>query len=148
MLLVILIQSFGCAHFQAAGEKNRVIQLEMDRYRYAQPCDQVFPELRQALFQEGYQVRDSADGGMTVETEWARNNTDRDRRYLAQGIVTEDSGCKIRVTFVERYPDTDHQQSGRDYDMEMIILRRVNPADHAEVMRKAEAAYQAAVNQS
>jgi uncharacterized lipoprotein len=147
MLFVILVHALGCAYFQAAGEKNRVIQLEMDRYRYAQACQQVFPELRQALFEEGFQVRDSADGGMTVETEWARTNSDRDKRYLAQGIATDEGGCKIRVSF-EQISSSGNRSSGRDYDMEMSILRRVNPDDHAEIMRKADAAYQSSVNES
>ncbi len=145
MLFVIVVHSLGCSYFQAAGEKNRVIRMEMERYVYDEPCERVFPELRQVLFQDGYAVRNTGEGGMTLETEWTRDRSDNDRRYLAQGIATQSQGCQLRVSF-EQISAAGNRQSGRDTDMELRVLQRVDPTDHAEILRKAEAAYQASVS--
>ena len=144
-LAALTLTSMGCSYLQASGERSRVIRMEMERYVYDEPCTRVFPEVRTVLFQEGYTVRNTGEGSMTLETEWTRFENGRERRYLAQGIASDPQSCQLRVSY-EELSSTDSRSTGRDYDMELRVLQVVDPKDHAEIQRRAEAAYQASLN--
>jgi uncharacterized lipoprotein len=83
-----------------------------------------------SFFSEGFQTRQTYDGGLVVATDWNRAWV----RYRAIGTVVG-GGCSVTFTRVSQ-PDTDDPgktESGTDWEMALALLRKVDPAGAARV---------------
>lgn len=148
---VLALVVAGCASMRAAQARDAYLQKELGGLVYPRTCAAIWPDvLRQIasggfslvgqdravageppqnpvdnFFSEGFQTRETFQGGLVVATDWNRSW----QRIRASGAVV-DGGC--RVTFErDSRPDTDDPgkaTSTIDLDMALGLLRRVDPA--------------------
>jgi len=101
-----------------------------------QPVERIWPELRQMLFEEGYQTRDS-DGTWTLETEWLPDSHGR-ARVLATGTPLGPDRTQIEITRMTQQLNSDIATTDRAYDLEWELVQRVDPQAAAEISADAE----------
>ncbi|MCL2325637.1 MAG: hypothetical protein FWC40_03965 [Proteobacteria bacterium] len=136
LLASLALGSLGCAGARHAQYKNRYILSQVEDYVYTAEFARVWAEARALLFTHGYQVRDSG-GGYVIETEWGRVGSNARRRYLVAGYVNNDGTSTVRFNFHE---DSDgYATSGRDYNLEKELIRRVEPQSWATIQQNAQA---------
>ena len=127
-MILLFCATLGCAGMYRAGYRNEYIRSQMQGFVHTADFTALWTTARTMLFEAGYMVRDSGNG-YNVETEWARTDVDTMRRYLLVGYTNPDGTGSIQFNYVEQrsrdgaYPS---QRTGRDYDMEYELLRRVD----------------------
>jgi hypothetical protein len=148
--LVVLLT--GCAAIRGATARRNHIEDATRGHVYNRPVDQVWGPARQLLFEHGFTVRDTGEGGThQAETEWKQEDRDRRVRYLVSGMPASDDRAQVQFTRSEEQ----HEKSGgwspldteRDLDLEFELIKRVEPeqashietdADQAKEKAKAE----------
>lgn len=137
ILVLILGASFltSCAAMQRASDKRRYIERELTKHVYQQDLDQVLPHARKILFREGFQVRDTSNTMM--ETEYL-SNRDYEERYLVTA-TRAGKGWKVEFTLDRYNVRNDRSTTSRDFDMELALLRAVDPRRANEIEQKASA---------
>ena len=146
-LVALVFAVSGCTALRQNAARQRYIHTQLEDMKYARPLSEVWPNVRQILFERGYQVRDSSHhrGAYAVETEelWTYSGASgTGTRYLVQGVTLEDGSSKVIFTrqqtssFEGRIGST---QSSRDFDLEWELLQRVNPSYASEIDYNAEA---------
>ncbi len=142
----------GCAGIRAAQARQAYLQSQTENVVISRPLEQVWPEVQQLLFLEGFELKNSGMlSGFSTETEDRyEKSTDGSSatRYLVQG-TSVGTGC--RVTFIKLVElvsstGTHSRTTGRDFDLEFRLLQQADPAKAAELERGAEERAQAAAN--
>ncbi len=152
----LLLSLGGCASMRVAEARDAYLKTEMAGWVYAKSCQAIWPDVLRQLagagyslvgtdrivagekpqgavsgfFSEGFETRETYDGGLVVATDWSRSWV----RYRAIGNVVG-NGCKVTFTR-DAQPDTDDpgkMQSSTDWEMALGLLRRVDPAGAARV---------------
>jgi uncharacterized lipoprotein len=112
---------------------------------YNRPVDQVWSQARQLLFERGFTVRDTGEGGThQAETEWKAEGNDRRVRYLVSGMSASDNKAQVQFTRSEEQ----HAKGGgwspvdteRDLDMEYELIKRVEPSEASSIETAADQA--------
>lgn len=153
---LLLLSLAGCASMRATTARDTYLEAEMRAWIYPKSCQAIWPDVLRQLasggyslvgtdrivagekpqgsvagfFSEGFETRETYDGGLVVQTDWNRSWV----RYRANGTVAG-NGCKMTFTRETR-PDTDDPgrlQSSSDWEMALGLLRRVDPAAGARV---------------
>jgi hypothetical protein len=118
----------GCASLRAASARHDYIEGQTREYVYAQPLPTVWPQARQMLFTEGFEVKDTDTSN--AETEWKESGKER-VRYLLSGIAVDDNSCRVQFTRAEEQKTKDgkweHLDTDRDLGMEYKLIKKVDP---------------------
>lgn len=135
----------GCAAIRGATARRRHIEDATRGHVYNRPLDQVWGQARQLLFERGYTVRDSGEGGShQAETEWKQEGRDRRARYLLSGMPTGDDKAQVQFTRAEEQLEKGGGWSSlgteRDLDMEYELIRRVEPEQASVIEADADKA--------
>lgn len=145
ILLLILVSCtllMGCSTLRHASYKENYIHQQLDSYTYNTSIDNLWSAARSLLFQKGFYVR-GGGRGYVMETEWGVYDTNNTyRRYLVTGYYYNDGSSAIHFDYYEEtHPDgfSPYASSGRDYDMEYELLRRVDSQAWSNLERAAEA---------
>jgi len=136
---------------RGAAARRKHIEDATHGHVYNRPVGHVWGQARQLLFERGYTVRDTGEGGSyQAETEWKQEGQDRRVRYLLSGLPAGDEKAQVQFTRSEEQRDKGSWMSldtGRDLDMEYELIKRVEPeqasvieadADKAKEKAKAE----------
>jgi hypothetical protein len=136
----------GCAAMRAAAARQAYINNQTSGHVYAQPVAAVWPAARQLLFEAGYQVKDTGEGSMTLETEWLAGQNNQFTRVLAQGIAIDDTHAKVQFTRLTRNANM-NPESSRALDLEWELIQRADPDSASQIQTAANAKGDAARNQ-
>jgi hypothetical protein len=147
-LIALLV---GCAAMRGATARRKHIEDATRGYVYNRPVDQVWGQARQLLFERGYTVRDSGEGGThQAETEW-KHDGNRRVRYLLSGMPVGDDKAQVQFTRSEEQRDKGEWSSldtERDLDIEYELLKRVEPEQASVIEADAEKAKDKAAAES
>ncbi len=146
----------GCASMRQYAARQEFIMKKTLQHEYEMPLAQVWPQARTILFEMGYEVKDTGEGGSyTLATEW-RHESMETVRYLVQGVNTGSDSCKVLFTRAIKgttgggfsgntnYGSSSSQQSNRDWQVEWNLIQRADPQAAAQINSGADIAGQAA----
>jgi hypothetical protein len=126
---------------RASGARHAHIEKETETYTYDKPLSAVWPQARQLLFTEGYEVKDT--DASNAETSWKSTDGYRSR-YLLSGIVIDDTHCQVQFMKAEEqkkekggYYDADIE---RDLGMEWKLIKKVAPDKAKKIESEADSA--------
>ena len=83
----------------------------------------------------GFQTRRFGDHGFVLET---RENAPR-VRYRIEGVDTGNGTCRVTFTAVRRTSEAPSEEKSRDLDMEVELVRRLDPGEAARIIQAADA---------
>jgi hypothetical protein len=148
LLSALLALGTGCASLSEYRARSRNARAGMEGYRYRQPVELVWPEVRRLLADRGLglagkdaaavgqkfgtmsqlssaakETRSTAGGGMLLETGWNQDGV----RWRAEA-TPEAGGLRVVLTRIEinRNEFGTDGVTLRDYDLELDLLRRVD----------------------
>jgi hypothetical protein len=135
----------GCAFLRGSAARQKYVQSQTEQHVYNRPIQEVWPQVRKLLFEQGYQSKDTDTGGSySIETEPATKDN-KTTRYLVQGTKVSDGSCRIEITRMTIQPKGESDMD-RDLQMEWTLLKRVEPdrakAIESDAEREAERAKQ------
>jgi hypothetical protein len=156
LLALLALWLAGCTASRLAVAREDHLRKELSTWVYPQNCETLWPDVLRQLaseryslvgadratageqaqsgvanfFSQGFQTRQSYDGGLVVATDWTQAWV----RYRAEGMVVG-SGCNVRFNRDSRSDTNDPGifESYTDWDMALALLRRVDPAGAARV---------------
>lgn len=140
-LVIVAPALGGCAAMRASGARHAHIEKETETYTYDKPLSAVWPQARQMLFTEGYEVKDT--DASNAETSW--KNTDGYRsRYLLSGIAVDDGHCQVQFMKAEEQKNKDggwHEADiERDLGMEWKLIQKIAPDKASKIEAEADKA--------
>ncbi len=150
LVALVALSASGCATLAEQRARARIMETEVGGYRYRQPVEAVWPEVRRMLAERGLKLagkdaeaagqsistlervisvaRETSEtprGGLTLETAWTYGG------WRWRVVADPDQGgCRVVITRIQENP-TDHGHdglSGRDYEWELDLIRRFDPA--------------------
>ena len=143
----------GCASMRLADERQAYFRPQLDTYRYAQGCLDVWPAVlkllgskgyplegrdRQyaaqgaqsglgAFVDQGYETRAVEGGGLVVRTGWLPSSEGASR-YQVTGSPGQPSGCAVTFTRISRGTlDPGSDQEATDWKVQLELLKQVDP---------------------
>jgi len=138
-LVGIALTMGSCAAMRGMAAKHAYIEEQTENHEYAKPLSEVWPQARQLLFEQGFEVKDT--DASNAETEWKVEDKER-QRYLLSGIEVGDDKCKVQFTRATEYK-TDGKwgstDTERDIKMEYALIKKVEPDEHAKIEAEANA---------
>jgi uncharacterized lipoprotein len=144
----------GCASVRAGNARSAYLNNAALNYTYHAPCANLWPQARTLLFERGYQVRDTGEGGtFTLETLelHEKDNTESTRsRYLVQALQPSPTTCQIHFTLnqtTHAKGQTPSTSTGRDPGIELQLIDRTEPDHGNRIHVEAEAAGERARHQ-
>jgi hypothetical protein len=156
LLAAILLAGPGCASLSAYRSQAKLQRTELERYRYPQPQELVWPQVQRVLADHGLELagkdaaavgqrpaklvqlssaaretRSTPTGGLVLDTAWNQFGV----RWRAEA-EPDTAGLRVVMTRIELNLE-EFGSDGvtlRDYDLELDLLRRVDPeaADRLE----------------
>lgn len=143
----LMILGSGCAAMRGMSAKHAYREQQTENHVYKQPLKTVWPQARQLLFEQGFEVKDT--DGTNAETEWRiapGDNTQRER-YLLSGLEVSESECKVQFTKATEFKtgaNWGSPQTERDLGLEFDLIKKADPDAFAQIEaegdRRAEAA--------
>jgi hypothetical protein len=131
----------GCAAMRASGARHEHIEKETESYTYDKPLSVVWPQARQLLFTEGFEVKDT--DASNAETSWKSADGYRSR-YLLSGIAIDDTHCQVQFTKAE---EQKNEKGGwyeadieRDLGMEWKLIQKAAPDNAKKIKADADSA--------
>jgi len=149
LLAAVALAGPGCASFSAYRAQAARERAGLERFRYAQPLDVVWPQLQRLLADRGLalagldaaavgqksgvmaqfasaakETRSTPTGGLVLETGWNQDGV----RWRAEAEPAE-GGLRVVLTRIARNLD-EFGRDGvtlRDWELELDLLRRVDP---------------------
>lgn len=145
LLLTLVALLTGCAAIRGATARRKHIEDATRGHVYNRPVDQVWTQARQLLFERGFTVRDTGEGGThQAETEWKQDGNSHRVRYLLSGMSAADDKAQLQFTRAEEQHDKGGGWSPldteRDLDMEFELIKRVEPDQASGIETDAEKA--------
>lgn len=160
----------GCAGLRASSARKAYLRDHLAARVYSKTLEEIQPVARQLLFERGYGMAgrdtdgrgslagESAWRGLAVGqmqfafgTDWRWDHrgtgTSQRSRYMVQGVKVGQNRYRMEMTrIIETVDDMGHtsQRMVRDWEMELQLMERVDPAAAAQLSAGAEAAAQAA----
>jgi uncharacterized lipoprotein len=143
-LLLVINAAAGCATLRGASARHQYIESQAKEFVFAKPAAAVWPAARQLLFEKGYEVKNTGEGGtLTAESEWKYDGKNRSR-YLIQVNPVDDGHCKVEFTKLEGDRKSSTTDSARDVGMEWELIQKVDSQRAAEIKAEAEKRAEAA----
>jgi hypothetical protein len=143
-LFFLINATAGCATLRGASARHQYIESQAKEFVFAKPAAQVWPAARQLLFEKGYEVKNTGEGGtLTAESEWKYEGKNRSR-YLVQVNPVDDGHCKVEFTKMEGERKSASTDSSRDVGTEWDLIQKVEPERAAEIKTEAEKRAEAA----
>lgn len=155
LVALAAVSASGCAAYTAQRARDQATATEVGGYRYRQPVDAVWPQVRRLLADHGLRLagkdaeavgqevgtlelmistaRETSPtpgDGLTLETAWTHGGL----RWRAVAEPAE-GGCRVVLTRIEEN-STDHGHDGRatrDYAWELELIRRLDPEGAARI---------------
>lgn len=141
VLVAVVLQVMGCGALRAASARQDYINSRTQDYVYNRSIDQVWSVARQMLFEQGYAVRDTGEGGsFSAETEWKQEGKERSR-YLLTGMRVDDGHSRVQFTRAEetqRGGNWENDGSNRDFNVEFELIKRVEPDAAQQIESEAD----------
>jgi hypothetical protein len=158
LIALLALSGSGCAALSAQRARTRVLETEVGGYRYRQPVEAVWPQLKKLLVDTGLtlggkdipeadqatglvglvvgmtsgakETSSTPRGGLLLETGW----TNGGRRWRAEAWPDGD-GCRATLTMIAGSPASGGPEdwSARDYPLELELIRRVDPDGAARI---------------
>jgi hypothetical protein len=149
----------GCASIRIADEQQAYYRAQLDGFRYAAGCLDVWPSAlkllgskgyplqgrdRQyagqgkegaftALVDQGYETRAVEGGGLVVKTGWL-DGSEGASRYEVSGTPGQPSGCVVAFTRIWRGTiDPSSDQRSADWRIQLELLKLQEPAAAARI---------------
>jgi len=150
LLAAVTLVATGCASLSANRAGGKVLRTELGTFRYRQPLDVIWPEVQRMLADRGLalagqdakavgqksgfmsqfssaakETSSTGTGGLVMETGWNEYGF----RWRAEA-EPDAGGLRVVFTQIERNASEQAGWDGvslRDYEMEMDLLRRVDP---------------------
>jgi hypothetical protein len=142
-LFFVISATLGCATLRGASARHQYIEGQAKEYVYAKSAGDVWPAARQLLFEKGYEVKNTGEGGtLTAESEWKYEGKKR-TRYLVQVTKVDDGHCKVMFTKMETEKDMS-PTSERDVGSEWDLIQKIEPERAAEIKAEADKRAEAA----
>ncbi|HQR30979.1 MAG TPA: hypothetical protein PLL32_11260 [Anaeromyxobacteraceae bacterium] len=151
LAFLAVASSGGCASIRATAERDRILETQVAPFVYACGCGGIWAEVLKEIaaqgfslvgkdravagqppqsgladfFSQGFQTRESADGGIEVSSDWNRSWV----RLRASGTAVP-GGCTVAFTRDSRavLDDPGSVTSDSDLEASLGLLRRVDPA--------------------
>ena len=143
-LFLLINATVGCATFRGASARHEYIESQSKAFVFAKPAGEVWPAARQLLFEKGYEVKNTGEGGsLTAESEWKYDGKNRSR-YLVQVNKVDESHCKVVFTKMGGERKSTATDSTRDVGTEWDLIQKVEPERAAEIKAEAEKRAEAA----
>lgn len=128
----------GCSAMRAASVRQEYIRSQTQDYVYQRPIAEVWGTSRQLLFQRGYELQNTGEGGTyTAETRWKVDGTVQSR-YLVQAIKLDEKSCKLNLSYVSGAVGQTYFSTGRDIDTEWLLLQQLEPDRAAAIATEAD----------
>ena len=154
VLGLVAVVAAGCASIRLADQRQAYFSQQLDTYRYAQGCLDVWPSVlkllgskgyplegrdRQyaaqgaqsglgAFVDQGYETRAVEGGGLVVRTGWLPESEGASR-YQVNGSPGQPSGCAVTFTRIWRGTiDPADNQEKTDWKVQVELLKQVDPA--------------------
>ena len=143
--LTLIALLTGCAAIRGATARRKHIEDATRGHVYNRPVDQVWTQARQLLFERGFTVRDTGEGGThQAETEWKQDGNNHRVRYLLSGMPATKDKAQVQFTRAEEQLDKGSGWSpldtDRDLDMEFELIKRVEPEQASGIESDADKA--------
>jgi hypothetical protein len=153
-LAVASAMAAGCASMRLADEQKAYYRGQLDTYRYAPACLDVWPSVLKILgskgyplqgrdrqyagqgsesalagfVDQGYETRAVEGGGLVVKTGWQASAEGRSR-YEVTGSPGQPSGCLVTFTRIDTGTlDPANEQRQVDWKIQLELLQQVDPA--------------------
>ena len=141
LAFVTIVSVVGCASLLRASYKDDYIQSQLESYVYNEDFGLVWGQARSLLFERGYQVRDAREGRF-LETDWLWTDTTQNerRRYMVSGFGSS-QGFAVQFQYVRELHNpgvAPYTENRRDYDLEYVLLKRVNKRAWQSIETAAE----------
>jgi len=159
---LFLLLALGCSAVSGEVRRESRLREQLDEHRFQQPAAKVWPavlrllddrHLRLAgrdravvgaapdswlskLTKGGFESRADGKGGLVLET----REDPSALRYRAEGMDTGGGTCRVVFTAVRRTGRTPSEERSRDLDLEIELVRRLEPEAAARMLATAEAA--------
>ncbi len=158
-IAVASVLAGGCASIRLADEQKAYYRAQLDAYRYASGCLDVWPAVLKllgekgyplqgrdrayggegkesafsALVDQGYETRAVEGGGLVVKTGWLPD-AEGASQYVVTGNPGQPSGCV--VTFTRRWRgtvDPSNVSENADWRIQLELLKRIDAPAAARV---------------
>jgi hypothetical protein len=150
-----VLSASGCASLSAQRARTRIMETEVGGYRYRQSPEAIWPQVQRLLADFGLKLggkdaeavgqpistlgqiisvaketSPTPGGGLVLESDW----TNGGKRWRAEARPDGD-GSRVVLTQITADP-TNHGHDGwskRDLDLELTLLRRIDPETAARI---------------
>ncbi len=155
-VVAILAMVSGCAAMRAARARQDSLRASMSNLSLAAPPDQVLNAVRVVLVERGFAPKDVGLG--VVETDWkyssSSNNTGSSSESWKYVVTAIQLGEGTKLTVMKNSQASQASTTGyassptsaRDYELELEVLRKVDPATADKIESDAAANAEAARN--
>jgi hypothetical protein len=159
---LLALCSLACSSLTAQARRESRLREQLDEHRFQQPLSAVWPAALRLMHDRhlhlagrdrtvvgapsdgwlskltkgGFETRSNGKGGVVLET---REDTSA-LRYRAEGIDAGAGTCRVIFTAVRRTGRTPSEEKSRDLDMELELVRRLEPEAAARILAASEGA--------
>ncbi|HET8722915.1 MAG TPA: hypothetical protein VFM53_01845 [Anaeromyxobacteraceae bacterium] len=159
---VLLLAAAGCATLTHGGTRQAYVADAMRNYAFPKPCEELWVDALKLVAEQGFHLvgadrklvgqdeqgfitnflnrghsttRDD-DGVLETETDSNRQGF----RYLIRGKPGEKKTCFVTFTGIQEEKVNASETRYRDYEQELMLLSRVDPAAAARILDAADKA--------
>ena len=137
-LIALAVLLSGCAFLRGQQAKQDALRQQIQQFAFTQPIESIWPEVQKLMFERGFQTKTaSTTTNYAIETEPALVG-DNQVRYLIQGTPLANGGSTVHFNKVQTRPNG-KTRSGRDFDMEWLLIQRFDPQAAAQIQAQADA---------
>jgi hypothetical protein len=156
----VLLAATGCATLAHGGARPAYIADAMRTYPFPRPCEELWVDALKLVAEQGFHLvgadrklvgqeeqgfitnflnrghattRDD-DGVFETETDANRQGF----RYLIRGKPGEKKTCFVTFTGIQEEKVNATENRFRDYDQELLLLSRIDPAAAARILEAAD----------
>jgi hypothetical protein len=152
-----LFLSLACSSVTAQVRRDARLREALDAHRFQQPLSVVWPAALRLLADHHYQLvghdraavgapeesrwrvltargfatRKVSDHGLVLETRESESRT----RCRVEAVETSPGACRITFTAVRRTGEVPSEEKSRDLDLELELVRRLEPDAAARVVQ-------------
>jgi hypothetical protein len=160
--VAVVLLSMGCSSLAEGTRRDARLREELDQHRFQQPLAKVWPaamrlvrdrhfelvgrdwavvgEPEQSPWKRltggGFQTRRFGDHGLVLET----RETPARVRLRVEGVESGERTCRVTFTAIRRTGEAPSDERGRDIDLELELVRRLEPDRAERITRAAETA--------
>jgi hypothetical protein len=138
-LIALALAFAACATIRAARIRHQALEAKTERYRFERAPIEVWSATKEVLSARGFQAKDSGEPGtFALETDWKFDNTSR-TRYVAE-VTADDDGVRLEIDKDTSFKDGLSTTRARDLDLELEVIRALDPDAAARIQLEANEA--------